>query len=570
MVSSKVLRTVLAGCAAATLLATGIGRAEAFCGFYVGGGGAKLFNNATQVVLMREGTRTVISMQNNYEGPPENFAMVVPVPVVLQKENVKTLEQGLFAKVDALDAPRLVEYWEQDPCPRPTPRRYRMEDAIPSTAPMGDAMKSESAPRDLGVRVEARFAVGEYEIVILSAQDSGGLETWLKREKYTIPDGAEPYLRPYVQSGSKFFVAKVDPQRVKFDKGMAQLSPLRFFYDAENFSLPVRLGLMNAKGPQDLIVHVLARGKRYEVTNYPNVAIPTNFDVAAKTKANFGSFYAALFDETVRRHPGAVVTEYAWDATTCDPCPVSPLGQSELNVLGADVLGANLDYHSTSNGGFTITRLHARYTKESLGDDLHFREAKPITGGREVQSSGGKLEQGAQYSSMNNFQGRYAVRHPWTGPITCKNPVRGVWGGPPHGQVDDAVKPAANAAFAPRNMPITQFASFVPGANPLGARMPTPAPGKVFPFASPAQQDAGTSDASSEPPPLVADGSVVDPRDESEAGVGATVPAEPPGARGCGGCNDGGGNAGALGAGLLALTTWLARAVRRGRKTEKR
>ena len=66
--------------------------------------------------MTRDGTRTVLSMQNNYEGPPENFAMVVPVPVVLQKENVKTLPRELFAKLEELDAPRLVEYWEQDPC----------------------------------------------------------------------------------------------------------------------------------------------------------------------------------------------------------------------------------------------------------------------------------------------------------------------------------------------------------------------------------------------------------------------------------------------------------------------
>ena len=35
-------------------------------------------------VLMRAGTRTALSMQNNYEGPPEDFALVVPVPVVLE------------------------------------------------------------------------------------------------------------------------------------------------------------------------------------------------------------------------------------------------------------------------------------------------------------------------------------------------------------------------------------------------------------------------------------------------------------------------------------------------------
>jgi hypothetical protein len=107
---------VLIGAAAAA--AVGETRdARAFCGFYVSGADAKLTNNATQVVLMRDGTRTVLSMQNNYQGPPQDFAMVVPVPVVLQKENVKTLRRDVFDRVDQLTAPRLVEYWEEDPCP---------------------------------------------------------------------------------------------------------------------------------------------------------------------------------------------------------------------------------------------------------------------------------------------------------------------------------------------------------------------------------------------------------------------------------------------------------------------
>ena len=81
--------------------------ASAFCGFYVAGADAKLFNNATQVVLMRDGTRTVLAMQNNYQGPPSGFAMVVPVPVILDKSNVKTLQRSIFEKVDQLTAPRL-------------------------------------------------------------------------------------------------------------------------------------------------------------------------------------------------------------------------------------------------------------------------------------------------------------------------------------------------------------------------------------------------------------------------------------------------------------------------------
>src|SRR5437868_14914390 len=106
--------------------------ASAFCGFFVAGSNSKLSNNASQVVLLRNGHRTVMTMSNSYQGPPENFAMVVPVPVVLKKEDVKTLPADVFDHIDALSAPRLVEYWEQDPC-RPQVK-YEM---MPSGAVMG-------------------------------------------------------------------------------------------------------------------------------------------------------------------------------------------------------------------------------------------------------------------------------------------------------------------------------------------------------------------------------------------------------------------------------------------------
>src|SRR6478736_5179012 len=90
--------------------------AKAFCGFFVSGADQKLYNNASHVVLLRKGNHVVMTMSNNYKGPASDFAMVVPVPVVLHKENVKTLPADVFDRVDSLSAPRLVEYWEQDPC----------------------------------------------------------------------------------------------------------------------------------------------------------------------------------------------------------------------------------------------------------------------------------------------------------------------------------------------------------------------------------------------------------------------------------------------------------------------
>ena len=400
--------------------------AEAFCGFYVSGADASLYNDATQVVLMREGKRTVLSMQNSYEGPPSDFAMVVPVPTVIQKEDVKTLPKEVFQKIDTLSAPRLVEYWEQDPCYVEPEYEYKM------SARRGDMMVPSSvmemADKDYGVKIEAQFSVAEYDIVILSARDSGGLDAWLRKEKYNIPKGAETVLRPYVASGTKFFVAKVDADRVSYDHGRAVLSPLRVSYESEDFSLPIRLGLLNSKGEQDLLVHVLARNQRYEVANYPNRTIPTNIVVYDSVREGFGDFYDSLYSEARKAGGGAVITEYSWAAGSCDPCPGPTLDQSDILTLGGDVTGVDTPWD------VVLTRLHHRYTAESLGEDLVFRAAPPIVGGRGMPDTEGKMaERESEPAGMNNFQGRYIILHPWEGAIACKSPVRGRWGGPPNG-----------------------------------------------------------------------------------------------------------------------------------------
>jgi hypothetical protein len=552
------MRPKLLACALIAAVLASPRAALAFCGFYVGsaevraegaadgplrswGGtsrGAQLTNDATMVVLMREGQRTVLSMQNDYQGPPENFALVVPVPVILQKENVKTLPREIFRRVDDLAAPRLVEYWEQDPCaPLPSP-------SMPGAKPMFASQAAGNAA-NLGVKIEAQFTVAEFEIVVLSAQDSTGLDAWLRRQRFAIPDGAEAYLRPYVLAGSKFFVARVDVSKVSFEerggKKVAMLSPLRFHYDADAFSLPIRLGLMSSAGTQDLVVHILAKGKRYEVANYPNIAIPTNLDVDDKTRDAFGAFYAALFDRTLEKTAKAVVTEYAWDAAGCDPCPTPALSAAELMTLGADVLastqpppapgapgpapplsripaakpsaqGAPVPRAFTPPTGFVLTRLHARYGKDSLGEDLVFREAPPLAGGRAsstaaLASVGGR--EGGASTAINNFQARYAIRHPWEGAMACSNPHRGIWGAPPGGgAIAPSPKPARDLAFAPRG--VLDLAAFVKTAVPEIDLAPR-APGADAP---PARATESEPPRSSAPPPTQA-----------------------PVSRGCGGCN---------------------------------
>ena len=439
--------------------------AAAFCGFYVSGADGGMYNDATMVVLMRDGVRTVLAMKNTYKGPPQDFAMVVPVPVVLREGDVKTLPAEIFRRVDTLAAPRLVEYWEQDPCYVEPEIYYLQGSDITEDSPV--VRRSKERPRDLGVTIEAQFAVGEYQIVILGANDSVGLDLWLRQNGYKIPEGAAAVLRPYVAAGMKFFVAKVDIDKAPFGShGGRELSPLRFHYDSETFSLPVRLGLINTQGEQDLIVHILARETRYELANYRNVAIPTNLDVKAETAGQFASFYAALFDRTIGDGAAAVVTEYAWAAGSCDPCPEPPLTLAELVTLGADVLpsyekalrGKKVPSTMTYEvpGQFVLTRLHSRYGPSNLGEDLVFQAAPPIQGGSGTPYAEQVLSREAVASGANAFQARYIIRHPWTGPVTCERPQYGKWGPPPRGSAP-SMQVGRDLAFAARDEPLTEF-----------------------------------------------------------------------------------------------------------------
>src|SRR4051812_3824413 len=144
--------------------------AQGFCGFYVARADAKLFNKASQVVLARDGDRTIVTMASDYEGDPKEFAIVIPVPTVLKKEQVHIGEKSTVDHIDAWTSPRLVEYHDPNPCPEPErefAQRYKADMAPISPMPM---MEKKAAAR--GVQILEQYTVGEYDILILSAQES--------------------------------------------------------------------------------------------------------------------------------------------------------------------------------------------------------------------------------------------------------------------------------------------------------------------------------------------------------------------------------------------------------------
>ncbi len=377
----------------------------AFCGFYVAKAGAELFNQASQVVLVRDGTHTVLTMANDFQGDPETFAVVIPVPELLQRGQIHIANPALIDHLDAYTAPRLVEYFDENPC-----QRYRrLEKAM---VMMDDSPLAEARAKSLGVRIEARYTVGEYDILLLSAKQSNGLVTWLKENGYRIPDGAEPVVNSYIKQGMHFFVAKVNLKQ--HDRlGFQKLRPIQVAFDSRKFMLPIRLGMVNAKGPQELFVYTLTRKGRVETANYRTVKLPTGVEVPAYIKDEFSDFYRALFREQTRReHDRAVFLEYAWNMNSCDPCAADPLSREELAELGVYWLDDTgpapvkpMPRRIVPPGPASavyVTRLHLRYDKTHFPDDLMFLQTK----------------------DRSNFQSRYIIRHPWQGNEQCAQAER--------------------------------------------------------------------------------------------------------------------------------------------------
>ncbi len=378
--------------------------AHAFCGFYVARGDAKIFNRASQVAMVRDGDRTVLTMSNDFRGDLEEFAVVIPVPTFIERGQIHIANKALLDHLDAYSAPRLVEYFDDNPCDR---RRYEMDRMGGVAGGVAAPMSMQEAAKSRGVTIEASYTVGEYDILILSAKESQGLTLWLKENGYGLPAGAEAVLGSYLKQGMRFFVAKVN-LREQNKLGFTYLRPLQVAYESPKFMLPIRLGMVNADGPQELFVYALTRKGRVETTNYRTVRLPTGTELPVFVKDDFARFYKDAFTRQVEReNREAVFLEYAWDMAWCDPCAADPLSRDELSELGVFWLdeGGPRRLQPVPGGGAVdvfLTRLHLRYDGAHFPEDLVFQ----------------------QTSDRENFQGRYVLRHAWEGGDRCPEAER--------------------------------------------------------------------------------------------------------------------------------------------------
>ncbi|MBK7824302.1 DUF2330 domain-containing protein [Nannocystis sp.] len=379
------------------------GSAAAFPGMYVAKHDRAMGSRAARVVLLRDGPRTVVTMQADYRGPADGFALVIPVPGEVAAEDLRIVDRRLLDQLDASTAPMLLEQWEQDPCAAPEP-----------------TVKPEE-PTPVRREAPATFQDGEYSFMAPGASESAVIVEFLRAREYHLSAAAEAALRPYADAGMRFLIAEVDPGQVHFNAdGEATLSPLRFHYDSERFVLPLKIGTVNAIGVQDLVVHTIAVGRRFEAGNYPAALMPTSVLLRGEARERIGPVHAALLDAVLARTPGAVVGEYAGR-------PLAGWEGAELGALGA-AAAPGLATVRGLREALVITRLHTRLGADEMTKDLELAAARPIVGGSEAHPQVGPAPVlDPAMDGANDFMTRLLVRHPFAGAIACEAPRHGLW-----------------------------------------------------------------------------------------------------------------------------------------------
>lgn len=340
---------------------------HAFCGTYVGEPGAELYSGASQVVLTRQADRTVLTLTNDVEGSVKDFAMVIPVPEVLSEDDVRVIDADFIDTMQRYAGPRLVTYVCDD---------FAYEDWDYGSSGCGcgadDAEADLSLETDSGdsleVTIEAEFAAGEYDIVILSSTDSADLLTWLGREGYGVSSAAEAMLGEYLNAGSFFMAAKVRLEDVPVSDdlvGRPYLSPLQLTYETDTFSLPIRLGTVNSPGTQDLILYTLTQAETegpVSISNYPQGALESDCLYDEARHGTMEEFLGDQVDAEMAANDGAVWFEtYSWSSGSCDPCPGGlQLDDATVNALGFE--GSAWETHTT--------RLWMRYDADAVDEDI--------------------------------------------------------------------------------------------------------------------------------------------------------------------------------------------------------
>jgi uncharacterized protein (TIGR03382 family) len=245
---------------------------------------------AERIVFTFEGDQLTTEVQITYQGQDDDFAWVVPVPA---EPELFVSNDALFTQIANATVPTFTLIGDQK-------GGGSFGCAVDNQLQLAPRADSDDAGG--GVSVVSEGTVGPYDTVVLQADDSATLLTWLQDQGYNLPDDVATVLEPYTATGQYFVALKLSA-----DKDTGDLAPLGMRYPATAASIPIQLTSI-ATVP-DLPIEAFVLG--------PSRAVPDNYlhvqiNEAAIDWYTAGSNYRAVVARAADEAGGqAFVTDFS-------------------------------------------------------------------------------------------------------------------------------------------------------------------------------------------------------------------------------------------------------------------
>ena len=406
--------------AIAALLALVPSAASAFGGGFVSTDTAPTVTGS-RIIVAHDGERTVLTLAPRVSGGSGDFALIIPTPTVPSADDVRLVAPDTVAAIDAFTAPRLLSYSCDDLHPygqdtgrynyygygygyyyvQTTDRVYGGPfrahsgrglfscEGGPGTRWYGPYGEYVAGPRDTGAADTADtdapdgagggtivttafrddWTEATYDTAVFSADTRDALDAWMTERGLAPTPQQSAVLDEYVAAGRGFVAAAVA------GSSAGSLPPLQIAFDGPLDSVPLRLGLAQSPGEQDVVLISIdaSDAGRAEVVDWPKTSIPDACMVdqteqgafTARYESDLATAIAASASHATDTDTDAGsawagwVVEFAGSPLVCDPCPDGPLTTPQLAELGASAPAAQL----------WVTRLRLRYTVDGVPTD---------------------------------------------------------------------------------------------------------------------------------------------------------------------------------------------------------
>jgi|GEM_PF-671632 len=307
----------------------------------------------------------LVSVGANIHNAPDGFGYVVPIPQVIDGDDLQVGSGHLLDAMETFTGPRSVHRGCHD---------YRPDVELVCPEPSRNGGEGEGeygGEAGDGVQVET-VQVGAYEVSLLTSDGATGLLSWLEDNDFELPAGSEEHIEEYLDQGFMFAAVSVPPGTVVADG--SSLPPLDFYLDEGFRTLPLLLAANAAKTTQDVIVTTYAPNLgAVGISNLHEVDIEA--DCMAR-RNEVGEAYGAAFEEAHASAGQAVwMLEFFQENTVWDHG-----GEITSTVsLSPDHTSAIEDVFQYWDNIARVGRIHIRYDPGQLtADPAFYAHAAPI------------------------------------------------------------------------------------------------------------------------------------------------------------------------------------------------